>query len=75
MVGFGVAIVRSVGRLATLPALLWFTVTYVQLLQPALGADWELELPALNIAAYMAALYFMIRLLARRIGVDEPAAH
>ena len=71
MLALAIALVRSVGRLATMPALFWFSITYVQLLQPALGADWDLELPALNTSAYMAAIYFMIRLLARQIGHDD----
>jgi len=71
MMAFANLLVRSAGRLATMPALFWFAVTYLHLLQPALGADWDLPLPALNASAYMAAVYFMIRMLARRVASDD----
>ena len=71
MLAIATALVRSVGRLATLPALFWFSVTYIQLLQPALNVDWGMQLPALHASAYMAALYLMIRLMARRVALED----
>lgn len=73
MLAIATALVRTVGRMATVPALFWFSVTYIQLLQPALNVDWGMQLPALHASAYMAALYLMIRLMARRVALEDSA--
>jgi hypothetical protein len=65
------AFARSLVRMVTPPAVLWFVVMAVQLAAAVLDIDLGVALPALNGAAFLAATYLMIRLLARRLAGDE----
>ena len=61
---------RSLARMAALSAVTWFTVMAVQLVRAIFDVQSATPLPALHGAAFLAATYLMIRLLARRIAGD-----
>jgi hypothetical protein len=62
---------RSLARMAAGAAILWLVVVAVHVTTAVLGIDVGVALPALNGAAFLAATYLMVRLLARRLAGDE----
>jgi hypothetical protein len=62
---------RWLSRIVVLPAVLWFSVMAVQLLAAVLDVDLKVPLPSISGAAFLAANYLMIRLLARRIAGEQ----
>ena len=62
---------RSLARMAAGAAVIWLVVVAIHITAALLGLDFGMALPALNGAAFLAATYLMIRLLARRIAGDE----
>ncbi len=62
---------RSLARMAAGAAAVWLVVVAIHITAAVVGLDLGVALPALNGAAFLAATYLMIRLLARRIAGDE----
>jgi len=62
---------RSLARMASVAASLWLLIVFVHISMLVLDVDLGVALPALNGAAFLAATYLMIRLLARRLAGDE----